>query len=838
MKQTATIMVNRITNRFGLRFAIGLILSISIVQFISGQTYLSINDQEYFEAPGFNVFVFSDTYIEGHQGGIQFIQLGNRIAANGDVRLEGTPGQWQSFAQLDDRKVDKNNQAISVRLSYPNIKAKTRNFNPIQYPDLEFSYQVKVKAEENSIRIVVDLDNPIPKKWEGKIGFHLELYPGDLFGKNFFMDDEPGIFPLQLNGPFEKTDNSYDVIPMAEGTMLVIAPESDKQRISIRSLNGTIQVLDGRAKHNNGWFILRSLIPNGAKEKAVEWVITPSLIKNWQYDPVIHINQAGYLSNQQKVALIECDKADADPKIIELKMVLPNGELQTVRSDTAVEWGIFQRYRYYQFDFSSVTESGIYFLSLDENKSEHFRIGEDVYHRNVWQPTLEYFLPVQMCHMRVNDRYKVWHGMCHMDDAQMAPTDIVHFDGYFQDSSTLTSYKSGEHVPGLNVGGWHDAGDYDLRVESQGGTIHALSMIYELFGTNYDITTIDQDKHLVEMHVPDGKPDILQQIEHGALTIVSGYQNLGRLYRGIICKDLRQYVILGDGSTMTDNVIYKPKGTDTDIPSWLDNENDDRWVFTELNPRRELQVCSQLAAASRMLKGYNDTLSEQCIAIAELLFYANEEAEFPVQRIHALVEMFLTTKKQEYMDAIIASSEDITKNIGETAWMVCRMLSFVNDQGFRRGFIIALQGYYNILKTETEANPFGIPYQPRIWGSAWGIEKFGISQYYLYRTLGNNDSKNYFLNALNYVLGIHPGENTSSFVSGVGTRSATVGYGLNRDDWSYIPGGVISGTANIKPDFPELKEWPYLWQQTEYMISGAASNFVFLVLAAQEVLGE
>ena len=25
----------------------------------------------------------------------------------------------------------------------------------------------------------------------------------------------------------------------------------------------------------------------------------------------------------------------------------------------------------------------------------------------VWQPTLEYFLPVQMCHMRIEDRYRV-----------------------------------------------------------------------------------------------------------------------------------------------------------------------------------------------------------------------------------------------------------------------------------------------------------------------------------------------------------------------------------------------------------------------------------------------
>ena len=52
-------------------------------------------------------------------------------------------------------------------------------------------------------------------------------------------------------------------------------------------------------------------------------------------------------------------------------------------------------------------------------------------------------------------------------------------------------------------------------------------------------------------------------------------------------------------------------------------------------------------------------------------------------------------------------------------------------------------------------------------------------------------------NVLNFILGCHPGSNTASFASGVGTKSATVAYGLNRADWSFIPGGVVSGTALI-----------------------------------------
>ena len=87
------------------------------------------------------------------------------------------------------------------------------------------------------------------------------------------------------------------------------------------------------------------------------------------------------------------------------------------------------------------------------------------------------------------------------------------------------------------------------------------------------------------------------------------------------------------------------------------------------------------------------------------------------------------------------------------------------------------------------------------------------------------------------MLGVHPGENNISFVSGVGANSATTAYGTNRADWSYIPGGVISGTALIRPDLPELKVWPFFWQQTEYVIGGGEANFMFLALAADRLYG-
>ena len=140
------------------------------------------------------------------------------------------------------------------------------------------------------------------------------------------------------------------------------------------------------------------------------------------------------------------------------------------------------------------------------------------------------------------------------------------------------------------------------------------------------------------------------------------------------------------------------------------------------------------------------------------------------------------------------------------------------------------------LRSQCSETPYGIPYRPYIWGAGWGIQAMAFRYYFLQKAFPDALDADLLENALHFVLGCHPGSNTASFASGVGTRSAVVAYGANRADWSYIPGGVISGTALIRPDFPELLEYPFLWQQTEYVLGGGSSNFMFLVLAVRSVL--
>ncbi len=802
------------------------ILAISI----SAVAQLTINNNEYFARKGLNIMVFSDNYPEGHQGGITIIQHESRVAANGDLRLEPAPGQWQPFPELLERKVDKENNTISVKLAYPDSSMIKRNFNPIVYPDLHFNYEVVVKVDGNNIKVKVNLDQPLPKEWIGRVGFNLELFPQELFDKSYILDDQSGIFPRHFNGPMKTdVDGSWQTVPMASGKHLVIAPESDLYRMSISSEKDEIQLIDGRAHHNNGWFVARSLIPDGATKEAVVWEIAPNVIDGWSYQPVIQTSQVGFYPEQPKMAMIECAEDFTSDEKVQLVKIEKNGEQKIVLETIPEDWGMFQRYKYLRFDFSQVEETGLYQIKYDKSTSELFSISETLFDRNVWQPTLEYFLPVQMCHMRVNDRYRVWHGLCHMDDALMAPVDTIHLDGYYQGKSTLTRYKSNEQVPGLNVGGWHDAGDYDLRVESQAGTFRILSLIKENFNLEHDQTLVNQQKKLVEIHLPDGKDDVLQQIEHGVLTVLAGYENLGRLYRGIITPTNRQYVLLGDAINMSDNIPYEPgKGL----------IRDDRWVFTEENPWRELFVAECLAVASRSLKGYNDELSEKSLTVAkELWEQAHNSGRTETAKIRTLVELILTTNDDTYKKELSNRWEIIEKNFSNLAWTIVRV-SGKMDIGFQKKVQNLKDNYYRDLAGQMQNNPYRLPYRPQIWGAGWYIQSFGVEQYFLYKYWNNEASKEYVLNALNFVLGCHPSSNNISYASGVGTKSTVVAYGINRADWSYIPGGVVSGTSYIQPDLPEFKVWPFFWQQGEYVIGGGATNFMFLVLATRELYGK
>ncbi|MBQ8952535.1 MAG: glycoside hydrolase, partial [Clostridia bacterium] len=478
----------------------------------------------YFRCEGVNIMAFDGIYPEGHQAGVSLLMHGQRLATNGDIRFEPTPGQWQPVPKQIERTVSPEANAIVTRLAYPDLERHARGFNPMIYPDYAFSYAVTVRALGPSVEVTVSLDEPLPKALQGLLFFNMELFPGALFGRPWIMDEQQGIFPRQPNGPVMSRTSYLDragvlpvpedsramaghlmdrreynpltadglvALPYAEGRRFTACPDDPLRCFTVESTAAPLKLYDGRMNHNNGWFVLSSEIPAGVAENAVRWIITPRVVEGWRSAPVVQISQVGYHPAQEKAAVIELDERDDQTHEAELLRVTAEG-VETALRSAPEPWGTFLRYRYLRFDFSAVQEEGLYKICCGGVESHPFRIARDIYERGVWQPVLEYFLPVQMCHMRVTEKYRVWHDLCHMDDARMAPVSWNHIDGYVQGPSTLTRFAPGDHVPGLNQGGWHDAGDFDLRVESQAGECYILALAYECFGVDYDATTVDQ----------------------------------------------------------------------------------------------------------------------------------------------------------------------------------------------------------------------------------------------------------------------------------------------------------------------------------------------------------
>jgi endoglucanase len=792
---------------------------------------LKLNDKGYFATQGLEATVFDDIYPDGHQTGVTIIQHGERVVANGDLRLEPSPGQWSPVPKGGRKAIDKETQTISQEMWYPDSTKNKVGFNPIDYPDLKFKYKVHVNAvANNGIHITVDLLEPLPIEWRKKVGFNIELFPEPLFGKNYIGEKGMGTFTTNPYGPIQKdADGAYVSAPLCIGKSITIAPESEKYRMTFTATNEMI-LIDGRVNHNNGWYIIRLPLSEDGMEKVVDMTIFPHVIEDWRYTPVIQVSQVGYHPSQKKIAVIETDPLDT----LMTNAVLTAHHTDGTKIETLLpleKWGKFLRYNYYKADFSKVREEGVYTLQIGKQASHSFRIAKNIFENNVWQPVLEYFLPIQMCHVRVADKYRLWHDYCHLDDALMAPTDINHFDGYVQGKSTLTKFKPFESIGGLNVGGWHDAGDDDMRIESQIGTVRNLAYILEEFDIkDYDVTKVLADKKIVEIHEADGKSDIIQQIEHGLSSILSGYKRMGRLYRGIITNTLKQYVFIGDFGGVTDNLI-------SDHPS---KNDDDRWVFTEDNPDRELYTAAGLAATATSLKPYDEKLAKQCMSTArELYKIAKGKSRRPNNEINTLVEMIrYDGEDTTAVQSLLVYKKTILQNFDGLGWSVGRIKDLLPDRNFYIQLDSAAKSHADkLLQSATTDSPYGVPYKPNIWGAGWQLQEMGVREYFFAKSWPKYANHDVYTNALNFILGVHPGSNTASFASGVGANSLTVAYGMNRADWSYIPGGVGSGTALIRPDLPELKRWPYFWQQTEYVMGGGSTDYMFLVLAVRKRFG-
>lgn len=817
---------------------------------------LKLNDKDYFEMRGFNVLVFENQYngmfFDEKTAGILFIHHGVRTATGGAVRLNPTPEQWDQIPMVSERKVNKEDNSIEVTL---------------RYGDFDFVSRVLVKPAEKGFTISVFLDNPLPERLIGRAGLNIEFLPTEYFGKTYLMDGSAGLFPLYPAGSMDikpastrikqfaghttfddRGRNEYvEALPIARGKTLVLAPEGPERKISIRTNTGELMLLDGRNVAQNGWFVVRTLIPSDQMGKVVEWTVTPEIIPNWTRQPVIGYSQVGYYPSQPKTAVIELDKNDTPLANASVLKLADNGEWIETFSGEVKPWGTWMRYNYARFDFSKVTQPGIYVIKYGNQKTGIFRIGDQVYD-DTWQQTLDVWFPVQMDHVTVNEGYRVWHGAAHLDDAVQAPLNHQHFDGFRMSDTTETRYKPLERIPGLNIGGWFDAGDYDLRTGSHCITVSRLAEAWEHFGIKRDETLVSQAQRFVDIHHPDGHPDIVQQVEHGALNLIAQHRAFGRAITTIIEPNLHQYHHLGDAVNITDNLPYNPKLKPYQSDGKTSGTPDDRYVFTNRSSRTNYSSLVALANASRALKGYNNDLSRECLETAKKV-WADEHSQPSVTvsqgqegfrgtgETEAALQLFISTKDKQYSDRF---KELLWPSMEEGFMFSMRLAASAipyMESEFREKLKPFVQKYKAASDEIMKQNPYGVTISTGGWGGNQGIISWAITNYLLHKSYPEIIGTDYTFRGMDYIFGCHP-YNNISFVSGVGTSSKEFAYGNNRADFSFIAGGVVPGILVLKPDFPEhMEEWPFLWGENEYVIDICA-EYIYLVNAVLDLKKE
>ena len=834
-------------NNRSLLWAVGFMVS----SFLQAQD-LKLNDNSYFERQGVNVLVFSNSFNGGFNdeknSGIEIIQHGVRAVQGGAVRLNNTPEQWDLVPKMTYRKVDREQGSIEVGL---------------RYEDYDFDSRVVVTAKGKAVEIAVWLDEPVPEELVGNAGLNLEFLPSKYWLKTYTMDGRLNRFPRYATSQTVTRPNSekprqfkgfktyddrgtgkfVDPLPLETGHDITMAMDDLERMISIRSDDAELKLYDGRMLAQNGWFVLRSVLPEGKTGKVVSWTVEPHAIGGWIRKPNIGFCQVGYTPDQPKVSVIELDKNDSPEATAALMRINEDGTVSKAYEGKIDVWGPYYKYNYVKFDFSDVQTPGIYYIQYDTVKTNNFLIDSRVYDK-ITDATTDVWVPIHMNHMFVNEGYRVWHGEPFKEGYLQAPPSD-HFDMHYQGPTTDTKYKPLELIPGLNVGGFFDAGDFDIETGANTNVVENLVRAWELFKPLRDETFVSEEQRYVDLHRPDGTPDILQYIEHGVLNLVAQAEQIGHMASTLSNSVLDNYHHLGDAASITDGLHYDPslKPYEVSADGKRSGTPDDMWAFTSRNTWLDMRASTMFAAAAHALKGYNDSLAARALTQSKRLM--KEAEEFAEQRAKSgennarrrrggmtatNLQLYVATQEKGYLDDFKKEIwDELEQNATRTLQTALDAIPYM-DEDYRKKLRPYVEEYAQYIRDFDRKNPYGVPIGEGNWAGIGPLLSFGTTVCFAHLYYPDIVEKAEVYRAINWLFGCHPYHNYS-FVAAVGAaRPKNVFYGNNRADFSFIPGNVAPGVLFRKPDhFENFDDWPFLWGQNEGTIAG---NTQYIILGS------
>jgi endoglucanase len=667
-------------------------------------------------------------------------------------------------------------------------------------PGMKIAYDQTVSIDGDRIKFRIHRTGAWTKGWEGfYIRLPLEYYAAapcrvDGQAKSFPAKYTPANrYPIQNAKKLEchLGDTSLDLtFECAEGITL-----SDEREFGTRN------------------YVVSVGVPREVQEGSVELFLTLPRLPA-AAGSAVRSSRIGYPVDGPKYVVLEwpqhCPRPDDDAVRLEKAdgSKVKEGKfgatvtLQHMQSDFAA------------FDFSEVKEPGDYRIVHAGSKTD-VRIRENVFEDKLWEPTLDCFIPFQMCHADVDlGGASPDHTRCHMDDGIRVPANFPGVDRFRSYECEGTPYEAGDRIP-CAKGGWHDAGDCDLNIYAQGFTVWVLALAREEFGIDRDVSTLDVERGKFTLGKPDGVPDILQQIEWGAIWLLGMLQPDGRSYVGVIDQPDRYSQADKKWSEMTDNV----PGT-----------GDERQVYVDYHSELQLMQATALSAASRALRGRNPDLARKCLdgATGALKYFRTHKEVYrstvyfyPEHRkgrdgmvALTLAELYLTARDEAYRKDLEGMAETIRKlsvsdpeaSTASSFWYappVLARLHAVLPDGELKSAIVEVCRRAAEAQAHSES-PRPWPFHYWHFGN-WGQAATGATRtfdaYYLSKVVPDGFPVRACLRSMLWIYGLHP-LNDKVFVSGIGfpgpefIHSGQI-FGLFHGEPGTVPGALIGGLTGI-----------------------------------------
>ena len=535
---------------------------------------------------------------------------------------------------------------------------------------------------------------------------------------------------------------------------------------------------------------------------------------------VVRYSPIGYPVRGEKTVVLEWPNHLARPS---------DDRVQLQRADgTVVKEGRFGQtvtYRHMQssfavFEFSDVREPGDYRVAW-AGGTVAFPLRPSVFEDKLWEPTLDYFIPFQMCHAKVDlGPNVVGHLPCHMDDGIRVPAHTPSNDGFVAYECEGTPYKAGDPIP-CGKGGWHDAGDCDLNIYAQGICTYFLALAYEEFGLDRDVSTLDVNAQTFTAGRPDGTPDILQQVEWGALWLLSMIQPDGRSYVGVVVQpNLRRNDLPWD--KLTDNKL----GT-----------GDERHVYVDYHAELQCMQAAALCAASRALKAARPELAQTCLQAARTAydyFRTHEEVYRATAYFYpstkgrdgnvalALGELYMTTGDPMYLRDLEAMTDRIgnldmnypakQESSAASFWyappVLARLAQRLPDGQLKAACVSTCRRAARFHSDRLSGRPWAGHYTDfgKV-GNTAAAHWRAFDAYWVSKVAGDVVSVDKAVQPMLWTYGFHPFSNVA-FVSGIGLDGPKSIFSLHlravlKPELGTVPGAPAPGMTAINPYVPD-----------------------------------